>query len=195
MKTIYQRLDEIIPQITKPSFRQNRGLGNEIGYWIFDYDPEHEMLVREHVQFIKQKINHEGSTVHIREFDLYDMMVEILEEKGYLEKAFKMEEVKGSEAVYHANKKTLRVATDRDLIIQYMTQRVQPNDIVFITGVGKAYPIIRSHTILNNLHKAIEDVPVVMFFPGSYDGVELVLFNEIKDDNYYRAFPLVDKYL
>ena len=194
MKTIYEQLDEIIPQITKPSFRQNRGLGNEVGYWIFDYDPEHEMLVREHVQFIKQKINYEGSAIHIREFDLYDMMIEILEEKGYLEKAFEMEEAKGSEAVFHANKKTLRVATDRDLIVQYMTQRVQPSDIVFITGVGKAYPIIRSHTILNNLHKAIEDVPVVMFFPGSYDGVELVLFNEIKDDNYYRAFPLVDKY-
>lgn len=58
MKTIYERLDEIIPQITKPSFRQNRGLGNEIGYWIFDYEPEHEILVREHVEFIKQKMNY-----------------------------------------------------------------------------------------------------------------------------------------
>jgi len=53
--------------------------------------------------------------------------------------------------------------------------------------------MIRSHTRLNNLHKTIEHVPVVLFFLGSYDGVEVVLFNEIKDDNYYRAFPLVDK--
>jgi len=194
MKTIYERLDEIIPQITKPSFRQNRGLGNEIGYWIFDYDPKHEILVREHVEFIKQKVNHEGSAVHIREFDLYEMILEILDSKSYLAKVISMEESKGSDFALNAIKKTMRVATDRDLIVQYIAERVQPNDIVFITGVGKAYPIIRSHTILNNLHKTIEHVPVIMFFPGSYDGIELVLFNEIKDDNYYRAFSLVDKY-
>ena len=32
-----------------------------------------------------------------------------------------------------------------------------------------------------------------MFFPGSYDGGTLMLFEELMDDNYYRAFPLVDK--
>jgi len=122
------------------------------------------------------------------------MILEILDSKGYLAKVSSMEESKGSDFAVNAIKKTMRVATDGDLIVQYMAKRVQPNDIVFITGVGKAYPIIRSHTTLNKLHETIEQVPVVMFFPGSYDGVELVLFNEIKDDNYYRAFPLVDKY-
>jgi len=194
MKSIYQRLDEIIPKITAPSFRQNRGLGNEFGYWIFDYPPQYELLVREHVELIKQKINHSGSEIHVREFDLYEVMLEILDNRGYLAKNFEMEKTRGSEFVFNATKKTLRLSTDRDLIVQYMAERVQANDIVFITGVGKVYPIIRSHTVLNNLHKAIDQVPVVMFFPGSYDGLELVLFDEIKDDNYYRAFPLVDKY-
>ena len=64
--------------------------------------------------------------------------------------------------------------------------------VVFITGIGKCYPILRSHTVLNNLHQDIDNVPVVLFYPGNYDGQELVLFGEIKDDNYYRAFKLVD---
>ena len=33
-----------------------------------------------------------------------------------------------------------------------------------------------------------------MFFPGTYDGGSLMLFNSLKDDNYYRAFSLVDKF-
>ena len=70
----------------------------------------------------------------------------------------------------------------------------EDDDIVFLTGVGKVWPIIRSHTVLNNLHRALDKVPVVLFFPGTYDGGSLMLFNEIKDDNYYRAFQLVDKY-
>ena len=194
MKTIYQRLDEIIQRITKESFRENTGLGNEIGYYIFDYEPRYEMLVREHVRFLKQKINDGDYGFYIKEFDLYEIMLELLETKGYLEKNFKMEQVKGSEFVFNATKKTLRLTEKDDLIIQYIRDRVVKGDVVFITGVGKVWPIIRSHTVLNNLHQVLDEVPVIMFFPGVYDGLELVLFEEIKDDNYYRAFKLVDRY-
>ena len=194
MKTIYQRLDEIIQRITKESFRENTGLGNEIGYYIFDYEPRYEMLVREHVRFLIQKINDGDYGFHIKEFDLYEIMLELLETKGYLEKNFKMEQVKGSEFVFNATKKALRLTEKDDLIIQYIKDRVVKGDVVFITGVGKVWPIIRSHTVLNNLHQVLDEVPVIMFFPGVYDGLELVLFEEIKDDNYYRAFKLVDRY-
>ncbi|CRZ35866.1 DUF1788 domain-containing protein [Herbinix hemicellulosilytica] len=194
MKTIYQRLDEIIQRITKESFRENTGLGNEIGYYIFDYEPRYEMLVREHVRFLIQKINDGDYGFHIKEFDLYEIMLELLETKGYLEKNFMMEQVKGSEFVFNATKRALRLTEKDDLIIQYIRDRVVKGDVVFITGVGKVWPIIRSHTVLNNLHQVLDEVPVIMFFPGVYDGLELVLFEEIKDDNYYRAFKLVDRY-
>jgi len=194
VKTIYQRLDEIIQRITKESFRENTGLGNEIGYYIFDYEPRYEMLVREHVRFLIQKINDGDYGFHIKEFDLYEIMLELLETKGYLEKNFKMEQVKGSEFVFNATKRALRLTEKDDLIIQYIRDRVVKGDVVFITGVGKVWPIIRSHTVLNNLHQVLDEVPVIMFFPGVYDGLELVLFEVIKDDNYYRAFKLVDRY-
>lgn len=194
MKTIYQRLDEIIQRISKESFRSNTGLGNEIGYYIFDYESKYEMLVRDHVQFLKQKINSGDYGYNIKEFDLYEIMLELLENKGYLERNFKMEQEKGSEFIFNATKKALRLTEKSDLIIQYIKDRVETNDIVFITGVGKAWPVIRSHTVLNNLHQVLDEVPVVMFFPGVYDGLELVLFEEIKDDNYYRAFKLIERF-
>ena len=105
-----------------------------------------------------------------------------------------MEEKKGSEFVINATKKALRLTLSNDLLVKYIVEKSEGCDIVFLTGVGKAWPLVRSHTILNNLHKEIEDMPLVMFFPGSYDGGTLMLFEEFKDDNYYRAFPLVDKY-
>lgn len=193
MKTIRERLDQIIPKITDKSFRENKGLGNEIGYYIFDYEPKDEMLVREQITFIKERIHNNYSDFFIREFDLYEIIIEILDNKGYLQKNLELEQKKGSNLILNATKKALRLTLNNDLVIQYIIQRVQPNDIVFLTGVGKAFPILRSHTILNNLHKAIDEVPVVMFFPGTYDGLELVLFGELKDDNYYRAFQLIDK--
>ncbi|MED1410810.1 DUF1788 domain-containing protein [Bacillus paramycoides] len=192
MRSISERLDEIFPKITDTSFRENKGLGNEIGFYIFDYDPKYEMLVREHIVYMQERLKDDRS-LHIREFDLYEVMLEILERKGYLQKNIDMEQKKGSDFILNATRKALRLTSNNDLVVQYITDRVQPNDIVFLTGVGKVFPIIRSHTILNNLHKAIDKVPLVMFFPGTYDGLELVLFGEIKDDNYYRAFQLIDK--
>lgn len=192
MNKINERLDQILPKITNPSFRENRGLGNEVGYHIFDYEPKYEMLVRDHIKFLKNEVNQQLSNQRIIEFDLYEMVLEILDDKGYLEKNFTMEQRKGSEFVLNATKKSLRLTLDNDLMIKYIADRVQDNDIIFITGVGKAFPIIRSHVILNNLFKAVRQIPVVMFFPGRYDGQELILFGEIKDDNYYRAFQLVD---
>ncbi|HDR7391547.1 DUF1788 domain-containing protein [Bacillus toyonensis] len=192
MRRINERLDEILPKITDASFRENKGLGNEIGFYIFDYDPKYEMLVREHIVYIQERLKNDSS-LHIREFDLYEVMLEILEEKGYLQKNIDMEQKKGSDFILNATRKALRLTSNNDLVVQYIIDRVQTNDIIFLTGVGKVFPIIRSHTILNNLHKAIDKVPLVMFFPGTYDGLELVLFGEIKDDNYYRAFQLIDK--
>lgn len=194
MKTIYERLDAIIPEIQKKSFRENKGLGNEIGFYIFDYEPQYEMLVRDHVQFLKEKFNKSNCGFRIKEFDLYEIMLDILDSKGYLTKNFEMEEEKGSEYVFNATKKALRLTTKNDLIIRYISERIEDDDVIFLTGVGKAWPIIRSHIVLNNLHAVVEDVPLVMFFPGTFDGLKLKLLDDITDDNYYRAFKLIERY-
>lgn len=190
---IYERLDRILPKLQEKRFRENKGLGNEIGYYIFDYDPSDELIVREHIKYLKQKINNESSEVRIKEFDLYEIMLEVLESKGYLNKVLDMEKQKGTEHILNAIKKTLRLTQNNDLVVEYIRDRVEKNDIVFLTGVGKAWPIIRSHTVLNTLHSVIDEVPLIMFFPGVYDGLELKLFDEIKDDNYYRAFKLIER--
>ena len=191
MKRVYKRLDKLLKRIREKSFRENKGLGNEIGFHIFDYDPEDEMIIRERINYMKNQTKYDE--FEIQEFDLYEIMIEILDDKKYLDKIFKMEEKKGSDKILEPIRRTLRLNQDDDLVVAYIRSRINENSIVFLTGIGKAWPIIRSHTVLNSLHAAVEDVPLVMFFPGTYDGQTLVLFNEFKDDNYYRAFRLVER--
>ncbi|MBV1818014.1 DUF1788 domain-containing protein [Clostridium cochlearium] len=190
---IYKRLDKILPRLQERSFRENKGLGNEIGFHIFDYDACDEFIVREHIKFLKNKINTGNTGLYIKEFDLYEIMLEILESKNYLTKTFEMEGKRGTEYSINAIKKTLRLTQKNDLVVEYIRSRIDSNNIIFLTGVGKVWPIIRSHTVLNTLHAVVEDVPLIMFFPGVYDGLELKLFDEIKDDNYYRAFKLIER--
>jgi len=191
VKRVYERMDKLLNKIREKSFRENKGLGNEIGFHIFDYDPEDELIVRDRIKFIKDQTRHED--FEIQEFDLYNVMIEILEDKRFLDKTFAMEEKKGSDKILEPIRRTLRVSQNDDLIVEYIKERIHDNAIVFLSGIGKAWPIIRSHTVLNSLHAAVENVPLVMFFPGTYDGQTLVLFNEFKDDNYYRAFRLIER--
>ncbi len=193
MRTIYQRLDEIQPVITSERFRSNKGLGNEIGFYIFDYDPADELIVREHVAFLKKKINVPNADFTINEFDLYEIMLETLENKGYLQKVFQLEEKKGTAEIIRAVKNTLRLTQKNDQLVEYIRDRVTDKQVVFLTGIGKIWPIVRSHTMLNVLHSVIDRVPLVMFYPGVYSGQDLRLFNEISDQNYYRAFKLIER--
>ena len=192
MMTLEERLDRAEVLIKKPSFRQNKGLGNEVGYYIFDYPAEQELLVRERIEYIRKKNETSGDDYKIVVFDLYDIVIDILTKKGYLEKCYEFEQKKGFDRITKAVGNMLRITAKDSLIVNHIKETTPENAIVFITGIGKCYPILRSHTVLNNLHQVIDNVPVVMFYPGKYDGQELILFSEIKDDNYYRAFKLVD---
>ena len=192
MNTLEERLDKAEAMIKKPSFRKNKGLGNEVGYYIFDYPPEQELLVRERVDYIRKKNEQSDDEYRIVVFDLYEIIIEILKEKGYLEKCYEFEKKRGFDRITKAVGNMLRITAQDSLIVNYIREHTPEKAIVFLVGIGKCYPILRSHTVLNNLHQVIDNVPVVMFYPGKYDGQELILFGEIKDDNYYRAFKLVE---
>ncbi|WP_296557041.1 DUF1788 domain-containing protein [uncultured Acetobacterium sp.] len=191
MNNIETRLDQIEAKITTDDFLKNKGLGNEVGYYIFDYAPQNELKVRQHIAYLKAKINKSASGVKIVEYDLYQLVITILRERGYLEKCFQFEKTKGLDYTYQAIIKMLRLTSKTNLLVNHIVEHTPDHSVIFITGVGKCYPIVRSHNVLNNLHQVLDSVPVVMFFPGVYSGQDLQLFATIKDDNYYRAFKLI----
>lgn len=192
MQTIHERLDKIIPKITDPNFKQRRGLGKEVGYHIFDYDPTDEMTVQKYIPFIKKQIKENHPHLSVVECHLFEIVLTIFRDKGYLEKNFTMEQNRGSSYILNAMRKSLRLTSKNDLVIDHIRKCAKDHDIIFITGVGEVFPIIRSHVILNNLHHAIGEQPVILFYPGKYSGQDLILFGEFTERNYYRAFRLID---
>jgi hypothetical protein len=188
MADIKNRLDQILAKIKSPDFMENTGQGGEIGFYIFDYDPRYELLVRSHVKHIIGQFTFPGSEINPVELDLYELMLEILDERVPLSRVDEMEEKQGSDRLF----KTIKPMLKPENFISKIKEKVSGYNLVLITGVGKAWPFVRSHTVLNNLHAVLDEIPVIMFFPGVYDQRELTLFGKFKDDNYYRAFKLVE---
>lgn len=192
MHSLEERLDAAERMIKTESFRKNKGLGNEVGYYVFDYPPEKELIVRERIKYMKGKNSKGTDGFELVVYDLYDIIIDLLEKEGFMEQCFKFEKKKGMGRIVSSVGNLLQVNDQTSLIVQYIQEHTPKDAVIFLVGIGKCYPILRSHKVLNNLHQAIDRVPVVLFYPGKYDGQELVLFSEIKDDNYYRAFKLVN---
>ncbi len=186
-----ERLDKIWDRISDEDFLANRGVANEVRYYVFDYEPCDELVIRDKIKALKKKNNPEADGFQIVEYDLYEMVIGILEEKGYIDKCIKFEEEKGMEYLYTAVTKMLRLTNDDNLIVTKILESTPKDAVVFLTGVGKVFPFVRSHNVLNNLHQVLDSVPVVMFYPGTWNGQSLSLFGTITDGNYYRAFPLI----
>ena len=191
--SLEERLNRIESKISEKSFRENKGLGNEVGYYIFDYDPREELHVRNHIQYLKKRINESSLGFQIIELDLFHLMIEVLEEEGYLEAFFDLERENGFFEMADSLVETLGLdeTNELNLIISGILREDLTDSVVFLTGVGKCHPIIASHNILNNLHQVLDSVPVVMFYPGEYSGQDLKLFGTMDSHNYYRALPLV----
>lgn len=196
MKTIEERLDILEEKMRQESFRTNTGLGGEVGYYAFDYDPNQELVVRERVNSLGSSNTVLKFGYQLKIFDLYELILQLLEEEGVLEDLKDLEEEEGTDYVFQSISDVLRFDDKDSLIIRYIMDNTPDDSVVFLTGVGKSYPILRSHKILNNLHQVMDHCPVILFFPGRYNGDSLNIFGEAANDqneNYYRAFPIVDR--
>ncbi|MEP7217382.1 MAG: DUF1788 domain-containing protein [Bacteroidota bacterium] len=189
MNHLDARLNQILDKITSTEFLEGRGLGNEIAFHIFDYPAEEELHVREHIRFLLDHIPKKNPSLRVAHMNLFDFVIEHLKERGLLEKVIAMQREKGDrtvlaqlEKILHPNKITTAFAA-----------RLQPgmHDLALISGVGSVYPLMRAHSLLNNLHSLMGQTPLVMFYPGRYTGQSLSLFGRLKSDNYYRAFKLI----
>jgi hypothetical protein len=188
--TLEERLNQILPRITSRDFLDSKGLGNEIGFWMFDYPPDRELDVRNFfVGTILPALGKHVPSVTAATVDLLKLVSELLEERNLLDKAIEMQKTKGDDSTLAA----LRSVLKEDKLAQKIATQfdIANLDLLILTGVGSVYPMLRTHTLLSALHPIMGNTPLLMFFPGRYDGHSLKLFNTLAEDHYYRAFRLV----
>jgi hypothetical protein len=185
-----ERLNQILPRITSRDFLDSKGLGNEIGFWIFDYPPEREMDVRGFLSgTVLPALGKQVPPIKADSVDLLKLVTDLLEERNLLDKAMEMQKIKGDDSALSA----LRSVLKEDKIAQKIAalHDIANLDLLILSGVGAVYPMLRTHTLLSALHPIMGNTPLLMFFPGRYDGHSLRLFNTLAEDHYYRAFRLV----
>jgi hypothetical protein len=143
--SLEDRLNRILPRITSRDFLHSKGLGNEIGFWIFDYPPEREVDVRDFLSgTVLPALPKQVPPIRAAAVNLLQLVTEILEERKLLDKTFEMQAGKGDDSTLAA----LRSVLKEDRLAQKIATQfdVASLDLLILTGVGAVYPMLRTHT-------------------------------------------------
>lgn len=187
------RADVLRARLADPDFLANRGLGNEVGIYLFCYDPSLELEARDLIARLIRESETGQLPCRLIERNLYDLIWSICEERRIGGAVARMEQRRGTQALVDQLRKT---ASAEAVAAAMAYEPHEPGDVVLVTGVGEAYPLLRAHVLLDNIQHLFADVPLVVAYPGRYDGQSLCLFSGagqrgLEDGNYYRAFNLV----
>ena len=182
-----RRCEVLRARLGEDDFLHNRGLGNEIGFFTFCYDASLELRAREFFAQLEAESASGALPCNLMVRNLYDTFLGLLEKKRILAAVPKQEARRGSD---HLLKRLRSIATPEALAAELAYEPHQPGDVLLLTGVGEIYPFLRVHTLLDNMHVAFGDIPVVVAYPGRFNGQSFSLFNMLDDGNYYRAFDI-----
>lgn len=187
--SLTEQFEHLFTIIKSSGFLRKEALGGEIGFFIHAYDAGNQTEVERATTQLISRLEQQG--VSILEINLYDICLAILGEEERLTRITDREPTMPKEKLLRVIQSSLSI--EGRLIPAIVAKLIQiPHQVVFLTGVGQVFPFIRSHTVLNNLQRVIATPPLVIFFPGQYNGRSLELFGLLHDDNYYRAFNLAN---
>ena len=194
--TLASRLDQILPRVTNEGFLSSKGIGNEIACYLFDYPAEDELAVRAHILMMMDRFASHHGDLRVMHLNLLEVSMAYLKRRGLLDKVLQMQAGRDDGAILKALKGPLAAEKLRDFIAK--EHKPAELDLVLLSGVGSVWPMLRAHNLLNCLHTIMGKTPLVMFYPGTFDGTTLSLFGRIAPSTskpgakpYYRAFTLV----
>lgn len=185
MSDIKERLDKVRSLIQEPEFLEGKGLSNEVNIRIFCYEPENEMIVR---HFVNQLGTDQSLNCHLKICNLYKIFLSICDDMDITNAIPDMEETDGSAFLLEQLETAI---SNREFIDKMQYKPHELGDVLMLTGVGEVFPFMRIHTLLEALQPYFSDVPILVMYPGEFDGRHVKLFNRLQPNDYYRAFNVI----
>lgn len=184
MSSLKERLDLLREEIQKDDFLDGKGLSNEVNIRIFCYAAEDEMTV---VHFINQLKTDPSLSCRLVECNLFKTFLSICGDLDITDAIPDMEESDGGLFLLEQLHSAIGEGEFIDKI-QYAPHK--RGDILLLTGVGDVFPFMRVHSLLEALQPYFSDIPILVMYPGEFDGHYLQLFGRLAPNDYYRAFNI-----
>ena len=152
--------EEVFRKLISPDFGKN--LGGELPLFIQPIPHQGQTELNSQALRLVNRLAKKGKTAMT--IDLYDLCVTLLNEEGVLETILEEEQNLEQEDIVSTIDSILDI---KSVVIPRISEMISEKnpDFAFITGVGRVYPFIRSHGILNNLDELAKQNNLILFFP------------------------------
>lgn len=177
-------------------------------YYIYMYDAEKEYEMRRQIKDFKTNLARPTSFVDVIMLDLFDTFCEFLDSqpfgKKYPSRLKYILEKDQDEAQAASITTMLYNNAHRREFLEYVRDKIEKlshensgleHPYVFIYGVGKMYPYLRTNEFLTAYEEYNDPTKnkIILFYPGHYEDNSFVLFDALHDQHSYRSILLVNE--
>lgn len=186
--------DKIYDLLSDKGFQEPRTGNLFFPAYIYTYKPELEYEVREQIAQLINKLKRPNHYLDCLVINIYEELITFLKadsfsgssifdliiekEKEDYQDAFNwvLDEVDEGFYTHFENK-----------VKNHFTDKSEKRVFLIIYGFGTVFPYLRASDFLKKTERLIKEFKVIVFYPGKYEDSNYILFNELNDDNLYRA--------
>ncbi len=179
-------IQELYDYLNSQEFQNTEG-NVFYNYYIYQYPATQEYNIRNAIQDFKERLQRPTNYVNAMTIDLFQVFCDFLKQEKFGEgSAFDvMLEIDQNEP--DSVTEALTDYANSDMFIDYVKQLIinhmQLNDglkkpYVFIYGIGKIYPYLRTNVFLTKYEKDNDtsSYKIILFYPGHQEGNSFSLF-------------------
>lgn len=164
-------------RINEKEFINPRGIGSEIPHYVLDYPATDETQVRIYIKSLLERTH-----LNIKEINLFHFLLSLFEEDE-VEELIEISEEEGFKGISDV---VGPILNEEETLVDSFIEETEDAEIIFITGVGNAYPFLKSSQLLSLIANKGYRKPIVLFYPGYFTGLELKLFNILNNEDKYQ---------
>jgi hypothetical protein len=186
--------DKIYDLMSDKGFQEPRTGNLFFPAYVYTYKPELEYEIRNQINQLIKKLERPNHYLDCLVINIYEELINYLKsdsfsgstifdsilekEKEDYEDAFNwiLDEVDNGFYDYFEEK-----------INGHFKEKNEKRVFLIIYGFGTAFPYLRASDFLKKTEKLIKEFKVIVFYPGTYKNSNYSMFNELNDDNLYRA--------
>ena len=186
--------DKIYDLMSDKGFQEPRTGNLFFPAYVYTYKPELEYEIRDQIAQLIKKLKRPNHYLDCLVVNIYEELINYLKadsfsgstifdsilekEKEDYEDAFNwiLDEVDNGFYEYFEEK-----------IKDHFKEENEKRVFLVIYGFGTAFPYLRASDFLKKTEKLIKEFKVIVYYPGTYENSNYSMFNELNDDNLYRA--------
>lgn len=197
-------LQELYDYLNSPEFRDVNSGNIFYNYYIYQYPAATEYEMQRQIVAFKQNLERPTTFVNAMLLDLFQLFCDFLKTEKFGPDSLFDITLEDDKTQPDMVTTELTTEANSDRFIRYVHDRIDEhlkiNDglnkpYVFIHGIGKIYPYLRTNVFLTRYEKYNDTsrYKIILFYPGHQEGNSFSLFDTLEDAHTYRATLLVNK--